>query len=295
MRSALERPAFGWRIAVQVTLLSKSKRRMVLEVCKTRMEIFTNILDQGRFRSTNAAWNMLRLNDPWSVGYVSTLIESQPFSEKEEWETFYYESGRQRESLINELSEQERTILNDSLLKKRNPAAIDRLSWRLKELNLQYGRTTNQMAEKGRILFDHLQGSGTNITLAECIECVRFRTICETWNGIVIRERNTVATLGHSFSNVEFVKTTGAFDHQYAVDYEIFAQGKAVCGIQVKPKSYMSEAPYVKKAREANREKNRLYKQEFGRNVYDVIAESNGAIINKPIFQFIQQEIATAR
>jgi len=243
------------------------------------MEIFINTLDQGRFRSTNAVWNELRLNDPWSVGYVSTLIESRPFAEKEEWEAFYYENGEQRESLVSRLPDQERIIVNNSLLKKMNPSVIDGLSSRLKELNFQYGRTRNQIAEKGRILFEYARRSTANIAVEECIECVRFRTVCETWNGIVIRERNTVATLKQLFRHADFLKVDGTFDHLYAVDYEIFIRGKPVCGVQVKPRSYAFETYYIKKARSANREKNRLYKQEFGRNVYDIIADTSGVAI----------------
>ena len=91
-------------------------------------------------------------------------------------------------------------------------------------------------------------GGKTDITAEECIECVRFRTICETWNGIVIRERNTVTILKVvSFRHADFVKVDGAFDHLYAVDYEIFLRGKPVCGVQIKPQSYTYETSYITK------------------------------------------------
>ncbi len=39
------------------------------------MDEFILQIDETKFRSTNGPWNNLCLNDPWSVGYVSTLIE----------------------------------------------------------------------------------------------------------------------------------------------------------------------------------------------------------------------------
>ena len=56
------------------------------------MDEFTNKLNTALFESTNALWNDLMLNDPWSVGYVTTLIEMDTFDNKEEWETFYYKT-----------------------------------------------------------------------------------------------------------------------------------------------------------------------------------------------------------
>ena len=84
------------------------------------MDEFKNIIDANKFRSTNALWNQLALNDPWSVGYVSNLIESKNFNYKEEWEEFYYSSGKERGELIKKLPSDQRSILNNFLLVKQN-------------------------------------------------------------------------------------------------------------------------------------------------------------------------------
>lgn len=55
------------------------------------LDEFTLPIDETKFRRTNIPWNDLCLNDPWSVGHVSTLIEAQTFLSKEQWEQFYYE------------------------------------------------------------------------------------------------------------------------------------------------------------------------------------------------------------
>ena len=70
-------------------------------------------IDAEKFRSTNAPWNNLMLNDPWSVGYVTTLIELVPFEKKEDWENFYYESGQKRELEIAKLSTDLQSTVND--------------------------------------------------------------------------------------------------------------------------------------------------------------------------------------
>ena len=48
------------------------------------MDEFVLGIDKEKFRSTNAKWNELMLNDPWSVGYVSTLIEAANWKNKED-------------------------------------------------------------------------------------------------------------------------------------------------------------------------------------------------------------------
>lgn len=50
--------------------------------------VFILPIDAEKFRSTNDMWNKLMLNDPWSVGYVSSLIETKEWQTKEEWENF---------------------------------------------------------------------------------------------------------------------------------------------------------------------------------------------------------------
>lgn len=255
------------------------------------MNEFVNILNQQKFRATNASWNYLCLNAPWSVGYVSTLIELVTFNTKEAWEKYYYQSGKERNDIIAKQFIEKTPILNHHTLKKTDSIKIQQLSWELKNLNFQYGRTKEQLTEKGEILFNHMFKKGVAISLGECIECVRFRTICETWNGIIIRERNTVQKLKEIFPDIEFCKTNGQFDHQYAVDYELKINGSLICGVQIKPKSYTYKTPYLNKARTANKHKNITYKTQFGKSVFDVIAQTNGTILNKEIITEIHLTI----
>ena len=242
-------------------------------------------IDAEKFRSTNAPWNNLMLNDPWSVGYVTTLIELVPFEKKEDWENFYYESGQKRELEIAKLSTDLQSTVNDEALIRVNKNEVNQLSWDLKNLNTQYGRTKERLEKKGLILFNEVKNNGLGLTLEDCIECVRFRVICETWNGVIVRERNTVQNLLKQFPNTEFRKVSGEMDHTFAVDYELYKNGVLTSAIQIKPQSYTLNAPYIQKARNANKYKNQEYLKKFGVQVYDVISDSKGNIVNADVLK----------
>lgn len=251
------------------------------------MDEFLLTIDEVKFRNTNAAWNKLCLNDPWSVGYVSTLVEAHLFNAKEEWEDFYYQSGQKRQELVNSLNNQLQRLLNDHILRHTDSQQILSIDGQLKNLNFYYGRTKDQLREKGIILYEAVSNRGIKISQEECIECVRFRTICETWNGIIIRERNTISYLKKIIPGIEFLKTEGAFDHKYAVDYELSTNGNVFCAIQIKPKSYTYNTAYITKARESNARKNQFYFEKYHKPVINIISRSNGGIENEEVIRQI--------
>lgn len=205
------------------------------------MDEFVLGIDKEKFRSTNAKWNELMLNDPWSVGYVSTLIEAANWKNKEEWEQTYYASGENRNKYIEQNAARLGHTLEyfNDVTVPYNKTNYYALSWDIKNVNTQRGRTKEDFAAKGKILYEAVKNNGYGLTLEECIECVRFRVICETWNGIILRENNTVATLQRMFPNLKFVKAEGEMDHTYAVDFQVYKDEKLVCAIQIKPKSYL--------------------------------------------------------
>lgn len=248
------------------------------------MEFVLNI-DADKFRSTNAPWNNLMLNDPWSVGYVTTLIELGQWQKKEDWEDSYYESGQQRELEISKLSQDKQNVLNDESLIRVNKNAVSQLSLDLKNLNTQYGRTKERLQKKGQILYDSVKNNELGLTLDDCIECVRFRIICETWNGVIVRERNTIQSLKKVFPNTEFKKVSGEMDYAYAVDYELYKNGNLTAAIQIKPQSYTWNAPYIQKARNANKNKNKEYFDKYGVQVFDVISDNKGCVINEDVLK----------
>ena len=135
------------------------------------------------------------------------------------------------------------------------------------------------------ILFNEVKNNGLGLTLEDCIECVRFRVICETWNGVIVRERNTVQNLLKQLPNTKFKKVSGEMDHTFAVDYELYKNGVLTSAIQIKPQSYTWNAPYIQKARNANKHKNQEYLKKYGVQVYDVISDSRGNIVNPDVLK----------
>lgn len=248
------------------------------------MEEFILGIGRDKFSSTNGMWNSLMLNDPWSVGYVSTLIELQSWQSKEEWEEFYYRSGEQRQSLLGD----NRELLDDFSLIRTNKAAVNNLPWDVKNLNTQYGRTREDLNKKAEVLYAAVRNNGHGLTLEECEECVRFRVICETWNGIILRENNTIEVLTAQFPMLSFEKTSGEIDHTYAVDFEVFRSGSLICGIQIKPQSYTWNATYIVKARAANKAKNAAYTNLKGVPVFDIISKTNGEIQRTQVLEKIK-------
>lgn len=254
------------------------------------MEEFILTIDKDKFRSTNGKWNELMLNDPWSVGYVSTLIETANWKSKEEWEETYYKSGASRNQYIEQNAISlgySKDFFNDITV-PYDKRKYYSLSWDVKNINTQKGRTKEDFREKGKLLYEAVQDNGYGLTLDECVECVRFRVICETWNGIILREHNTKETLVRLFPELTIKETLGEIDHTYAVDLEMFKNGRLICGIQVKPKSYTGNAPYIVKARNANALKYELYKEKFGVSVFTIISNSKGEILNTDVLSKIK-------
>lgn len=241
---------------------------------------FQLTIDSAKFRATNAAWNQLMLNDPWSVGYVSTLIEMESYSTKEDWEDFYYKSGEKRNELLKNVDVNVFQVLENDKDIRKSKATARNFDWKTRSINTSYGRTKEQLLEKGKLLRDLMKNNGVALSENEAFECVRFRVICETWNGIIIRERNTVHKLSALFPTTEFRKVSGEMDHQFAVDYELYYHGKLAAAIQIKPTSYNGTAAYILKAKRANNIKNELYFEKFGAKVIDVLSDTKGNIQN---------------
>lgn len=255
------------------------------------MDEFVLSIDKDKFRSTNARWNELMLNDPWSVGYVSTLIETANWKNKEEWENAYYASGHTRNLYIEQNAANlgySKEFFNDITI-PYDKQKYYALSGDVKNVNTQKGRTKEDLRVKGEILYEAVKDNGYGLTLDECIECVRFRVICETWNGIIFREHNTKETLQRIFPELTIKETLGEIDYTYAVDLEFFRENQLLCGVQVKPQSYTNNAPYIVKARKANAVKYELYKEKFGVPVFTIISNSKGTILNQDILTKIRQ------
>ena len=150
------------------------------------------------------------------------------------------------------------------------------------EYYYEHGRSKEYLAGVGKRLFDGVK-SFIDISLDDCIECVRFRTVCETWNGIMVTEPNTIKTLQTVTENkFVFRKTEGDFDCDYAIDYEMIDGDKLLCGIQIKPPSYWGDEDHLIEAKEFNEKKNEIYEKKFGVEVFTITANTDGCILSGP-------------
>lgn len=244
------------------------------------MDLFENEVSNEKFRSTNELWNKLKLNTGWSVGCVSNIIKAE-FENKEQWKDYYFDSGIERQRKLDKLTTTEKKELNNLL--------IGNYSGNNGYLNYEFGRTKEEIAEKGLILYRHIVelGNPLNITDRECKLMSFFRVVCETWNGIVIRENNTKNYIEKYFKNkgkrISLIDTSGKFDSYFGVDFEIYQDGNIICGLQVKPPSYNSNEKYLKVAKSINESKNLKYQEQFHRDVLYIYSKTSGEICNKEI------------
>ena len=246
------------------------------------MDVFENKIDNEKFKSTNQIWNELCLNTSWSVGFVSQIIKSRKFQKKEDWYDFYFKSGQERLKLISKLPKNEQSqLLSDTKINYYGNNA---------HLNLYYGRTKEEIAHKGNILYKEIlkQGNPLNLQAWECQFIAFYRTVCETWNGVMIREINTKNKIEKHFFDkniyVSLIDTSGKFDYNYAVDFEVYYEGKIICGLQIKPPSYKNKKnDYIENAHATNVAKNEKYTEKYNRPVFYVYSNQNGYISNEEI------------
>lgn len=243
------------------------------------MELFTHDMDPKGFQQTNQIWNRMGLNAKWSIGVMTELIQQKTFPTKEDWMNYYYESGRKRLSQIQLLSPQDQAIV---LSPKRPRGAREELV----QLNTHYGRTPEELNEKGEALYQAMCARGFNVTLDLCQQAVHYRVIGETWNGIMGREFEAISWLEHQLNSLGInegscLKTTGEIDYEYAVDFELYIKERRIAGIQVKPDSYRGYTPYLNEAKRINLMKNKKYFDVFQAPVIYIYTTSSGVVTNQ--------------
>lgn len=273
-RSLLASPFFLNKVLVAVVVIGIAKRG--------KMEEFVNEMRRFQFQLTNSYWNDLELNKCWSVGMITDLISRRSFRSKEEWVSFYYESGNERLGELSRLSIDEQYVAKYRI--KPNGVA-----GKLSRLNSRYGRTREALDFKGSVMYEIMKQDGHDITLEECQYAVRYRVLGETWNGLILREKNTANSIQNLFNtlgygNLSVVKASPEIDSAYEVDFEVYNYDKLLFGVQVKPKTYLKDTPYLRDIKVVNEEKNRMYFEHFGSFVFYIYSETNGKILNQVEF-----------
>ena len=243
------------------------------------MDIFELDIDTEVFKKTNEIWNKLQLNDPWSVGYVSSLISLKNFNTKEEWVEFYYRMGDIRRKMMKKLGDAELMLVENHIRPKEKSLITNELI----KINTQHGRTEDELNVKGNLLWSEVSKIYPEITLDECIKAVKYRIISETWNGIRQREDNVITKLRLKFPHITFKSTEAEFDYKYAVDYEAYYGSFLLMGIQIKPESYAESNNYINRAKAGNKLKYAEYREDFQRPVAVLPCKLDGTIMGAEV------------
>ena len=151
----------------------------------------------------------------------------------------------------------------------------------------EHGRAEEELEEIGAQLYQKVLAFRA-ISREDCQRCIKQYVIDNTWEGIHLREHNTIERLQKQHGITGFHKTDGRTDAVYAVDWERTFPGGRKLGLQIKPKSYRGH--YLANVRSQNEAKQARY----GGPVLTVIADKNGRVINTEIIARIKAEIARA-
>ena len=250
--------------------------------------------DYSKFQYTNKLWNDLKLNTVWSVGSVSSIIESKKFCSKEEWRDYYYQLGANRLNKVSSLPPHlQQRLLQLEGNKNLSFKEAEELK-PYKYININLGRTEQELEDKACILYAEIikQGNPLKISLEECVYMVKFRVIAETWNGVIMREKNTIEVLEKKYPLITFKKVNGDMDALYAVDYELYIKDTLICGLQIKPNTYRTSSnEAMKDSYKLNIEKNTLYTSRFNRPVLYAYSKTTGQILNPEVFNEIKAQI----
>lgn len=200
-------------------------------------------LENDKLKKTNNIWNKYRFNSVKRIGSLSKIIKQKKFNSKEEWISYYYKSGEKLKS---------KAIKNKSDF-------------------YNHGRTRVDIFKIGIEFYQRLKSHGfTDISLADAIYLTEYRILHETYNGIIGNEQLAKNKLLTDFKGLVEVKEAGSeIDNRYAVDLEVFSKnGYLLCGIQVKPTSYLMSMKIKKQYYHImNENKNKKYKEKVGKDV----------------------------
>lgn len=226
---------------------------------------------------TNNIWNSLGLNSRWNIGEISSLIKGKIFKTKQDWEDYYYSSGKDRLDRMKYYSTKAINEANSVIANYKDSEMVD--------INSKYGRTKEDLYNKA-LFFQHFTAKDSNLShlsVEDCFELIKKRVIDETWDGIVLRERNTIDKLSKLLPKFTFLETDSDKDCDYGVDYEIYYNKNLILGLQIKPESYKNgkDKDYLKKAWQINETKHSKYRKDFNRDIIYIFSDLDGTILDK--------------
>ncbi len=238
------------------------------------------LVSQKELARTNEIWNRCKINHPWSIGYTSSLIKHSLYNSFSEWLTYYFESGEERDLLVDALHNYDHHHwLRQFEAVHDNLHVIYNLPKSIQTLNFEYGRSWEFIDLRVRYFLYHLKLSNIHISQRLGTKIFLQRVLIDTWNGHV-REYNTIQRLYLLYPQCAFKSSTPWSDFNHAIDYTIHCHNRLLGALQIKPASYRSNAVYVKKAQAINKKKNEKYSKRYGVPVWTIISNEDGTILD---------------
>ena len=235
-------------------------------------------LHTNKYVAASKVWSTNKYGSIKDIGGCIKLINRIKPASKVEWVSKYFESGREASKLIKELTDNnDKDLVAKTLRIKRD-----------------YGRTPEELLKIAIKLRNDVNATGVEINLEEAFNYTAIKVIDESFVGIS-REREALKLLNQAFQKKGFtvIEADDYKDIQLGVDLEIKnAQGKLICGIQVKghqklwnPKDGKS---HMKDQVKRLKEENYRYTKKYGVPVIQMNFDRNLKLENPGVFDRIE-------
>lgn len=240
----------------------------------------------NNLRNTERIWDVSHIRTTWSVGSFSYLIDQFKSNDLTSFINAYYKSGEDRLQEISKLPENFQKYLLDYKLYITKPFVARSIPKNISYLNTRYGRTKEELKTKALDLKLLCEGKNLQLSSDECFDLVCYRLFNQTWDGLILREKNTIENLEKKYPNIRFKKTSHNIDEVYSIDFEMFDQSdKLVGALQIKPVSYMHAGNSIAKDKKLHEKGNKKYFKMFNVPIFYIFSEKNGNIVDmKKIF-----------
>ena len=215
------------------------------------------------FNKTNEPWNNLKLNHTTNIGAVMALIKNSKATCFEEWESYYFQTGRERLEKIS-------TATNKS---------------EISEINRYHGRTQEELLEIARRMALYL-----DIPVEKAYNYVYIRVIDETWLGYSreLKVLKQIQNISKKYFKLTASGVDSFTDTEYAVDFEVHQDDILVLGIQLKSVKYRdSTMKAVDDVKKINKAKNDEYTAKFGAPVLYLYVDKGEVVNMNELIEFL--------
>lgn len=237
---------------------------------KTRMDTRSDPL----YKSTIGVWNDCHFNSRTSIGYSMKLIKECRPRTPQDWETYYLKSGEEGKRSIQ-------NIPNNTSKKTQSLLA--------KDINANHGKTAEDLEEIAKRFRGALASAGINVSPEQAFNYTYIRAIDEAWIGYK-REMTAERALARFCRDNSLTLSSSSThtDLKRGVDYEIYQNGKLVCGVQVKGSAYKTAVKESAACRKLDANLSKMigkYKTEKQVPVFFMFVERNRNIENLADFK----------